>query len=322
MDASPTSLLPVARYRYTFRIAQRLTLPPFAGSLLRGQFGASLRRVACMTGAPNCAGCSLRQTCPYSLVFEAPAPASHSMQNFSHVPNPYVIEPPPFDTREVAAGGVLQFCVVLVGDALRQLPLITFALQKALARGLGADATRACGELEEVAWQRGPDWQNPEHFSAIWQLDDAALAAHPTTAPPPPNGGGNLRLQLHTPMRLQHQGRALRAEELSPRKLLADLLRRLSLLAEFHAAQPALIEDARALVSHAENLGHHGKLHWRDWSRYSSRQQQEMTLGGVVGEWQLEGDCAPLLPWLWLGQWLHVGKNATMGMGQYRLLWD
>ena len=43
---------------------------------------------------------------------------------------------------------------------------------------------------------------------------------------------------------------------------------------------------------------------------------------GVVGEWQLEGDCAPLLPWLWLGQWLHVGKNATMGMGQYRLLWD
>ena len=26
-----------------------------------------------------------------------------------------------------------------------------------------------------------------------------------------------------------------------------------------------------------------------------------------------------LLPWLWLGQWLHVGKNATMGMGGYAL---
>ena len=33
----------------------------------------------------------------------------------------------------------------------------------------------------------------------------------------------------------------------------------------------------------------------------------------------LEGDLAPLLPWLRLGQWLHVGKNATMGMGHYAL---
>jgi hypothetical protein len=47
-----------------------------------------------------------------------------------------------------------------------------------------------------------------------------------------------------------------------------------------------------------------------------------MTLGGVVGTWTLRGDLAPLLPWLWLGQWLHAGKNATMGMGRYTLALD
>jgi CRISPR/Cas system endoribonuclease Cas6 (RAMP superfamily) len=26
-----------------------------------------------------------------------------------------------------------------------------------------------------------------------------------------------------------------------------------------------------------------------------------------------------LWPWLWLGQWLHIGKNATMGMGGYTM---
>jgi CRISPR/Cas system endoribonuclease Cas6 (RAMP superfamily) len=31
---------------------------------------------------------------------------------------------------------------------------------------------------------------------------------------------------------------------------------------------------------------------------------------------------APLMPWLWLGQWLHAGKNATMGLGKYRLEWN
>jgi hypothetical protein len=44
-----------------------------------------------------------------------------------------------------------------------------------------------------------------------------------------------------------------------------------------------------------------------------------MTLGGVVGPWRLEGDLGPLLPWLQLGQWLHLGKNATMGLGGYGL---
>ena len=65
-----------------------------------------------------------------------------------------------------------------------------------------------------------------------------------------------------------------------------------------------------------------GTLQWFDWVRYSSRQQQEMALGGVVGSWQLNGPAdaiAGIWPWLWLGQWLHVGKNATMGLGGYRL---
>jgi CRISPR/Cas system endoribonuclease Cas6 (RAMP superfamily) len=46
-----------------------------------------------------------------------------------------------------------------------------------------------------------------------------------------------------------------------------------------------------------------------------------MTLGGVVGEWRLSGALDELLPWFWLGQWLHVGTNTTMGMGRYSLSW-
>jgi hypothetical protein len=78
--------------------------------------------------------------------------------------------------------------------------------------------------------------------------------------------------------------------------------------------------DIPALLTHAETLhADHRALHWKDWTRYSSRQKQEMTLGGVVGPWVLHGDLFPLMPWLELGQWLHLGKNATMGMGAYQL---
>src|SRR5438105_4508159 len=95
----PGAVLPLARYRFTFRMEDDLRLPEFAGSLIRGQFGASLRRIACMTGAPVCAGCPLYRTCPYPAIFETPAPEEHALQRFSQVPNPYVIEPPPLGAR-------------------------------------------------------------------------------------------------------------------------------------------------------------------------------------------------------------------------------
>ena len=61
------------------------------------------------------------------------------------------------------------------------------------------------------------------------------------------------------------------------------------------------------------------QLYWQDWTRRSARQQRTMALGGVCGDWTLEGELGPFLPALHLGQWLHVGKETVFGMGQYRL---
>jgi hypothetical protein len=307
--------LQLARYRFTFRMDAPLRLPDFAGSLLRGQFGASLRRIACMTGEKSCEGCPLRTTCPYPAIFESPAPPEHALQKFSQIPNPYVVEPPPFGRRVIASGETLQFCIVLVGRAVTQLPLISFALQKALAHGLGRE--RARGALETIDWL--PDSSSQDAVT-VWQQGEAAIAAHEANVCLPViSGVSELRLNLMTPMRLQNQGHPVRPAALTPRKLLADLLRRANLLFEFHADTQGVTGDVGPLVSQAEALLQEHELRWQDWARYSSRQQQEMTLGGVMGVWSLKGELDQLFPWLWLGQWLHVGKNATMGMGLYTL---
>jgi hypothetical protein len=44
-----------------------------------------------------------------------------------------------------------------------------------------------------------------------------------------------------------------------------------------------------------------------------------MQLGGVVGQWTLQGDLHPFMPFIHLGQWLHAGKNASFGLGHYRM---
>ena len=60
-------------------------------------------------------------------------------------------------------------------------------------------------------------------------------------------------------------------------------------------------------------------LRWYDWQRYSNRQQQSMHLGGAIGDWHL-GDLAPEhARALHIGQWLHLGKNTTFGLGRYTL---
>ncbi len=61
-------------------------------------------------------------------------------------------------------------------------------------------------------------------------------------------------------------------------------------------------------------------LRWVEWTRYSSRQRTHMQLGGLLGQLRLSGPgVAPLWPLIALGQWLHLGKNTSFGLGRYRV---
>lgn len=307
--------LPVARYRFTAVAEADLVLPEYAGSLLRGAFGAALRRSACMTGLQACNACPLYRTCPYPAIFETPPRPTPLPQQFTQVPNPYVVEPPPAGTRRVPTGGTLEFHMVLVGaEALRQLPLIVHAWQRALRHGLGQ--ARVPSRLAGVQWVGEGGAAEPVLDAASSQVREHVATV---SVPPVPPGLHRLHLQVHTPLRLQRDGHALGPRELDARTLLLAALRRATLMLHLHAG----LQDtpgADTLLTAVDTIrDDRSGLRWRDWTRYSSRQRREMTLGGVVGRWGLDGDLAAAWPWLWLGQWLHLGKNATMGLGGYRL---
>ncbi len=322
--ASVTALPPLrlARYRYRAVFEQDLQLPAFAGPLLRSVFGMALRRGACVTGAPKCSDCALYRSCAYPAIFETPPRETQFGQRFSQVPNPYVTEPPEPGLRHVPAGQVLHWQQVLMGEhALRNLPLVVHAWERSLHAGWGEQRVR--GQLVMVDLMDPDGCAQPlrDATSGRLRLPDAAPLLRLPAVPADPLLA--LHLDFHTPLRLQHEGRPLRPAELSPRKLVADLLRRCNLVLDLHLGVRPAPFDAQALVALAAQLGDdRSALHWRDDARYSARQRQETPLGGVLGRWTLSGDSAVLAqlwPWLWLGQWLHLGKNATMGLGGYTL---
>lgn len=302
---------PVARYRFTFEADTPLHLPDYAGSTLRGAFGGALRRVACLTRERDCKPCALYRTCPYPQIFETPPPEQHALQKFSQIPNPYVIEPPAWGKRHYLAREKFNFDFVLAGRARQQLPLVILAWQRAFQHGVGkGDGTATLVLVEQT---------DRQDAHPIYSKEQPVIAGHETGAPLPGlDGTKTITLNIETPLRLQANGKPLGPDILKPRDLLVGLVRRIALISEFHADTPLPLDFA-ALAKQAETIHDSKNLKWLDWTRYSSRQQQKMSLGGVVGKWQLEGELAPFLPFLYLGQWLHVGKNATFGLGKYQL---
>lgn len=303
---------PLARYRFEWRATSTMRMPDYAGSMLRGAFGHALRQLACMTKQKECDGCPLIASCPYPAIFALVPPAAHSLQKFSQIPVPYIIEPPEWGASQLAEGELFSFHIVLVGRAMKELPLIILAWRRALARGVGpgdgtAELVRVlhCGHAQETA---------------IYSPESGAIDPHPQEIDVSPAGAAPERvsLQFSTPLRLQRNGNALAPHKLDARTLLMALVRRTSLLSEFHSDRP-LVSDFSFLLQACSAVHDEKHLVWRDWTRYSSRQQQKMALGGVVGQWQLDGNLTPFLPFLHLGQWLHVGKEAAFGLGQYTL---
>ena len=312
---SAFATFPLARYRFEFQVTQPIRLPDYAGSMLRGAFGHALRQLACMTRQKECDGCMLLGTCPYPAIFAPLPPATHALQKFSQIPVPYVIEPPAWGARLLQVSDTLHFHLVLIGRALRDLPLIILAWRRALAQGVGAgDGTAElvcvvhCGATTEGDIE-------------IYRPETGAIIPHAQEVNLGNASDDNTRsatLQFNTPLRLQQNGHALPPEKLDARTLLMALIRRTSLLAEFHADGP-LLTDFAPLFAACGGIRDDKNLIWRDWARYSARQHQKMHLGGVVGTWTLNGNLDLFAPFLRLGEWLHVGKEAAFGLGGYTL---
>lgn len=297
---------PIARYQLTFQVMQSFVLPEYAGSALRGVFGRALRRISCMTKLPECKSCSLYRTCPYTNIFETPAPKEHQLQKFSQVPNGYIIEPLEWGVKQYQAREIFKFDLVLFGKLLDQLPLIIFAFQQ----GLKHNIAEGKAELIDVNFIA----QNGE-ISSILQKGN--IIEHQAEIQLPNEFPSSLNLAFSTPLRLQENGKPLKENQISADRFLKTLAKRIALLSEFHA-QP-LDLDFEHLISFIPQIQAQHNFRWQDWTRYSSRQQQKMKFGGVLGEWQFDNVPKEWAELIYIGQWLHCGKNATFGLGKYQI---
>ena len=132
------------------------------------------------------------------------------------------------------------------------------------------------------------------------------------------NHNNKITISILTPLRLRFDGHI--TDKLEFHVLIRNLLRRISSLSYFHCGEKldidfkGLIEKAGAVKQAASNM------RWYDWERYSTRQEEWMSLGGVTGTVAYEGDISDFMPFLRLGEYVHVGKGTSFGLGKYEIM--
>ncbi len=299
--------LTIGRYHFMFRRSHGAPSQRFLGSAWRGSLGRSLKRAVCVTRLRACEPCLLYRSCAYAYAFETPPPLdSAKMRKYNAVPHPYVLVIPPTrdDRPEYELG------LNLFGKGNQLLPYFIHALSVAGSAGVANGAYALVSVEQSLDASRRIEIYRPEG-----RLDPADATA-PTIPPQPPA----IRIVFETPFRAKRDGGLVDPGQFHFSDLFRALLRRISMLSYFHH-NAAFQTDFKSLTAKAKEIEiEQSDLQWYDWTRYSSRQNTEMQMGGILGEFILSAHAtAPFWPYLWLGQWTHAGKGTSMGLGRYTI---
>lgn len=304
----------ICRLELTMKTINEIDLPPFAGSTIRGGFGNILKEICCIRPNGRCNDCMLRRHCAYTYIFESGWYFAEGDRQRSGVPQPFVLEPPVTTKREISDNEI-HLGLLLFGEGINYLPYFITCFEKLGQRGLGKN--RAVYRLNRVF----------DVFGSVelWDSSSGEIIKRPHTRTwkvylkSASENGKVKRCEIHlvTPLRVKQEGRL--QDQLNFDLLLRAIVRRWRLLCKYYASESANI-DMDELFSLAQHVQSGTlNLRWKERERYSRRQDQRMMLGGMLGMMECEGDMEPFLPWLLLGQDLHVGKNSSFGLGKYIL---
>lgn len=308
--------LSYAHFCFTMEALEDSVLPPYLGSTLRGALGHALRQLVCIFPRGDCKKCMHRWQCAFTYIMATSRQETDSEGNIRSVAvsHPYVIEPPEEQHTHYQKGILLQYRVLLVGNSISLLPLFIAAFMRVGKNGLGRNRHKFI--LQRVEQEHGGE------NILLWQGGDNLLQ------PPLPIEIGEqeaveterITVILHTPTRLVDKGRLDDSPDFSV--FMRAVFRRLDSLGQIHG-KGGLELNFQDYINKADQVQlMESNCSWFDWERYSSRQSAYMKLGGLVGKLTYGGDLSKFIPYLKMGQILHVGKNTSFGLGRYTLVLD
>ncbi|MGA8595704.1 MAG: CRISPR system precrRNA processing endoribonuclease RAMP protein Cas6 [Bryobacteraceae bacterium] len=302
--------------RFFFTARESIHFPPGkSANLLRGAFGITFRRIACMPHCSDARHCELRASCPYARLFE-PSALSNGPSGLADWPRPFVFRASHLDSRTVTCGESFWLDINLFDLATSTVASLVLTFAQLAREGLGPGRGRA--ELGQVM-QLGED---SEPVSCVYDGSSSTplRAAPPITLSLAPLARRVERLQVHfmTPTELKAADQLVERPEFGV--LAARIRDRVSTLRSLYGDGPLPI-DFRGFAWRAAAIRMtRCEIEQVKVRRRSSRTGQIHAIGGFTGVAEYEGDLAEFVPYLRTAKWTGVGRQTVWGKGQIELL--
>jgi hypothetical protein len=253
---------------------------PFIGSTIRGALGKALKKSVCINPKGECEGCFLASNCIYYSFYEEKNRFLNYRLDFNLYPEYF------------------NFKYILFNEAIDKYRYLLLALESIFKReGIGRDREKS-RNLEilyngEILYSGG---------------DFKRVEVEPKEFTPYSSAPYEVKLKLITPLRLKRKGRFLKSDNLDIKDILISILGK---KAFYDKEEKGVIEKFPKIIDR--------DLVFKDFSRYSNRQNRRLKIGGVVGEMRLSDITLETYNLLKYGEITGVGKLNSFGLGKIEI---
>jgi hypothetical protein len=298
--------LKVAKFQFEIVAKDELILPEYKGSTFRGSLGHALKKVVCITRKNTCTDCLLKDKCAYSYIFET------RNERGEQVPHPFVIEPPMTGQRLFPPGQSLFFNLILMGNAIDYIPYLIYAFREVGRSGIGRN--HGVYWIKKVnAGFNGVSCEIYNYHDQILSHDYPKIEISEISA----EDTDKITLHFISPTALKINGYL--TLNIDAEMILKAIIRRIKSLSQYHNQRDEEFFNIDWSGLNKVTLKELD-IEWYKWQKYSGRQDCKIDFDGFVGKLTLTGSLKKLMPWLRIGELLHIGRGTVYGMGQYLLM--
>ena len=318
---------PVGVFRFVLVPREPLFVPAInKANMLRGAFGHAFRRLCCVPQCASAQRCPLASSCPYKIIFEPSPPAdADRLSKNQDIPRPFIFRAPSNNRTKFESGEEFEFGLVLIGRALDHLPYFVLAFRELATQGIGLNRARC--ELKQVLQdslnQNGFQSGAQTIFEANDQVFHSPMGVHVgnwlnSRMASFPNPLKTVKIRFLSPTWIKSQNQVIRKPEFF--HILKRVRDRINALSTFFGTGPLTIDFA-GLGARAEQVRTvSSDVQWIQRFRTSSKTHKRHELSGFTGSAVYEGELEEFVPWLAIGELVHLGKHSAWGMGQVKIV--
>lgn len=289
---------------FKIQFTESAELPMYKVSMIRGGIGEMLLRGNCISDR-QCEKCSFQNECVVERIYYHPMKIVPSYVGKENVGYLYEC----VDKRtHVEAGDIMTFALCLFGDVVIHFPAVLQAVYALGQTGMGINHAHY-HIIEVITHRRKKVVQGSQVY--LHNMAPEIIAGY-TDYRIKQNSGNEFGIFFLTPWTQKYEKEFIK--EMHPEAFIRAVYRRIYLLNCMEGIEMEEQCPYEGAIQLLEQKSYNVTV-----PRYSNRQNTKIYLHGIQGEMRVRIENMELLRFIFAGELLHIGKNSSMGFGQYQI---